>query len=130
MTYNEMRKGDVACLGRLINGPLDIGAIPEEIVKRLTDRGLARKVLGSCNITCAGQLSFRRHSFTNASRQRFAYVTRRRPVFLHEARFRTPISRARLTEFQAMRTKLDARAGRTVRLFKWLARTHLKNKLH
>jgi len=117
-----LRNSDIALLGRLNQGSLELGNIPVASLNRLTAQGLARKVLGSCNITCAGQLSFHRHSFTKASRQRFAHVTRHRPVFLHEARLRTPISRARLSEFLTMQRMLDARVSRATRLYKWLAR--------
>ncbi len=56
----ELREGDMACLSRLINGPLEIGVIPEATIKRLTSRGLVKRVLGSCEITGAGQLSYHR----------------------------------------------------------------------
>ena len=117
-----LRNSDIALLARLNRGPLELGDIPIASLNKLTALGLARKVLGSCNITSAGQLSFRRHSFTNASRQRFAHVTPRHPVFLHEARLRTPISRARLAEFLTLRRAFDARVSRAARLAKWLAR--------
>ncbi len=123
MSRVELCNGDIVLLGRLNRGLLELGDIPVDTVERLVALGLARKVLGSCRITRAGQLSFHRQSFTRVSRrQRVARVTKRHPLFLHEARLRTPLSRARLSEFLKMRRALDAHLRRATRLPHWLMR--------
>lgn len=59
----DLRKGDMACLGRLIDGPIEIGAISEKTVARLMDRGLVVQVLGCCEITGFGQLTYHRQQY-------------------------------------------------------------------
>lgn len=118
----KLRNSDIALLGRLNMGPLELGEMPAGALERLMALGLTRTVLGSCNITRAGQLSFHRRSFDNVSRQKFAYVTRRRPLFLHEARLPA--------DFSATRRALARRVSRAARLFKWLVRARLKHEHH
>lgn len=107
MSRLQLRSGDIALLGRLNRAPLEIGHIPAETLTRLTALGLVKKVLGCCEITRAGQLSYQRHQFQKVSGGRVARVTRRHPLFLHEARFRGPASRARLMDCIRQRQASD-----------------------
>jgi hypothetical protein len=118
----QLRGGDVSILRRLKDAPLEIGEVPVESLARLMSLGLVRKVLGCCEITCAGQLSFHRHQFLKASSRRVARVTRSNPLFLQEARFGAPASRTRLLEFLKMRRMLDRRIISRSRLPRWMAR--------
>ena len=109
MTRNRLRRGDVACLGRLIKGPLEIGAIPEETVERLVDRGLVVQVLGSCEITGSGQLTYHRQQFLRAPRSRSARVGRSTPLYLQHTRHSAHQPSSRLSGVHAMRRRIDAR---------------------
>jgi len=104
VTRIDLRKKDMACLGRLIKGPLEIGAIPEETVERLVDRGLVVQVLGSCEITGSGQLTYHRQQFLRAPRSRAARTRRNTPSYLQHSRHGS-----RLGGVHTMRRKLDAR---------------------
>lgn len=122
MSRIQLRSGDIALLGRLNRTPLEIGLIPAETVTRLTALGLAKKVLGCLEITRAGQLSYQRNQFLKASRGRIARVTRRHPMFLHEARFHGPVSRSSLMDFIRQRRAAESRTSYGWFVPKWLTR--------
>ncbi len=122
VTRNNLVKRDFTVLWQLGKGPREIGGLPFDSIKRLTALGLARRVLGSYEITRAGQLTYHRHHFSTASGRRIAHVTRRNPVFLHEARFRMPLSRSQLAEFLNARRKDDGRFAQAALLPGWLSR--------
>lgn len=108
MSRLHLRRGDIALLGRLNRAPLEIGHIPAETLTRLTALGLVKTVLGCCEITRAGQLTYQRHQFQKVSGGRVARVTRRHPLFLHETRFRGPANRTTLMDCIRRRRTSDA----------------------
>ena len=120
MTRTKLRKRDLACLGRLRNGPLEIGAIPGETVERLTARGLVVQVLGSCEITPTGQLTCHRQQFLRAPRSGVARVTRNNPLYLQEARHGANLRSSRLRGILAVRRRLDAHIRQATELPHWL----------
>ena len=122
MTQNELRRRDVACLGRLINGPLEIGAIPEETVERLTDRGLVVQVLGCCEITGSGQLSYHRQQFPGTPRTGRVSATRNDPLYQRSVPQGTRLLSTRLRRIFAMRHKIDARLRQAREFPHWLKR--------
>lgn len=122
MSRMQLRNGDIAVLGRLNLSPLEIGDLPVDSVARLSALGLLKKVLGCCEITRAGQLAYQRHQFVRASGGRIARVTRRHPVFLHEARFGEPASRNRLTDLLKRRRESDPRIMNASIMPRWLVR--------
>jgi hypothetical protein len=109
VTRIDLRKRDIACLGRLIRGPLEIGAIPEETVERLVDRGLVVQVLGSCEITGSGQLTYHRQQFLRAPRSRAVSARRNTPSYMQHTRHGAHQRGSRLGGVHAIRRKLDAR---------------------
>ena len=68
MTREELASGDIALLERLSNGPCEVGDVPIDELERLTALGLAKRVLGCCEITRAGQLTYCRHQFAKGLR--------------------------------------------------------------
>lgn len=120
MSRIKLRNGDIALLGRLNLGPVELGDIQAGSVERLEARGLARKVLGSCKITRAGQLTFHRHSYSKVSRRKVARVSRRQPLFLQEERLRGPFDRGRILEHLKLRRSLDSNLKRTTLFPQWL----------
>ena len=122
MSRIKLRNGDIALLGRLNLGPLELGDISADSVGRLEALGLARKVLGSCKITRAGQLTFHRQSFTRVSRRKIARVSRRHPLFLQEERLRGPLNRVRLLEYLKIRRSLDSNLRHVTLFPRWLRR--------
>lgn len=120
MSRIKLRKEDLACLGRLNTGPLEIGDIPEETVARLTARGLIVQVLGCCEITPAGQLIYHRQYFLRTPRSRVAHVTRSNPLFLQEMHHGTHPRRSRLRRMLSFPPRLDTRIRLASELPQWL----------
>lgn len=79
MSRSQLHDGEMAVLARLNRQPVELGDLPCSAVARLTELGLARKVLGSCEITRAGQLTYQRYQYRNGSMSRMA---RRSPFSL------------------------------------------------
>jgi hypothetical protein len=118
----ELREGDMACLSRLINGPLEIGVIPEATIKRLTSRGLVKRVLGSCEITGAGQLSYHRQYFPKAPRISVVSASPNDPLYQKEASRRDFRRDSRLSRVRSMRRKIDAHIRQASEFPHWLMR--------
>ena len=72
MSRIKLRSKDISLLERLYSAPLEIGNLPAESVARLSALGLVMKVLGCCEITLKGQLTYHRQHFLKASRRRIA----------------------------------------------------------
>ena len=83
MSRNQLQDGEIALLGKLNRQPLELGDLPVEAVARLTQLGLARKVLGYCEITRAGQLTYKRDHFRKHAAGR---ATRKKPLSLFSRR--------------------------------------------
>lgn len=81
MTREKLASGDIALLERLSYGPCEVGDVPVDELERLTALGLAKRVLGCCEITRAGQLTFHRHQYTRRLHGRAARVTGSDPAF-------------------------------------------------
>ncbi|GBE42209.1 MAG TPA: hypothetical protein ENH05_00485 [Rhizobiales bacterium] len=124
MSRIKLRNGDIALLGQLYQGPLELGDIPNDALERLTALGLARKVLGSCKITRTGQLTFHRQSFAKAPRRRVVQVTQRHPVFLQKQRWRRLFNWAHLSKFLKLRSARDTRMWRAARYSRGVTRSH------
>ncbi|MHA1164847.1 MAG: hypothetical protein ACTSP0_04605 [Alphaproteobacteria bacterium] len=122
MTRNELRKGDMACLGQLINGPLEIGAISEETIERLVDRGLIVQVLGCCEITSSGQLSYHRQQYPRAPRTWVVSAAHNNPLYLQETRHGARLRGSRLRGVLAIRRKIDSRIRQASEFPHWLMR--------
>ena len=118
----ELREGDMACLGRLINGPLEIGVIPEATIERLTNRGLVKRVLGSCEITGAGQLSYHRQHFPKAPRTSVVSASPNDPLYQQEASRRAFRRDSRLSRVRSIRRKIDAHIRQASEFPHWLMR--------
>lgn len=72
MSRSQLHDGEIALLGKLNRESLELGDLPHDMVERLTRLGLARKVLGYCEITRAGQLTYRRDHYRKRSLGRIA----------------------------------------------------------
>jgi hypothetical protein len=88
----------------------------------LMARGLVVQVLGSCEITSSGQLTYHRQQFLRAPRTRVARVSRDNPLFLQEMRFGVQHHGSRLSGVAALRRRLDARIRQAIGLPHWLMR--------
>ena len=107
MSRRELESGEFALLGRLNRSPLELGDLPASSVARLAALGLARKVLGFCEITRAGQLEWQRGQFRKVSRRWVARVTRHDPLFLQETRLHGPAGTSQLRDGIARRRTFD-----------------------
>lgn len=122
MSRNELNGGEIALLGRLNRRPLELGDLPQDAVARLLALGLARKVLGFCEITRTGQLAVHRNRFRKASHRRMAHVTRRNPLYLQETKYLLPGAAVGFSDSLNRRYRVE-KGKRAVGLpRKWLAR--------
>jgi len=120
VTREKLARRDIALLGRLMQGPRELGGLPYDGIERLTALGLATRVLGCCEITRAGQLNYHRHQYLRGAGGRSVRVAQKSPTFLQEAQYPAPLSRNQLFTFLSARRKKDNRVGQDTSLSEWL----------
>ena len=111
MTREKLASGDIALLERLSYGPCEVGDVPVDELERLTALGLAKRVLGCCEITRAGQLTFHRHQYTRRLHGRTFRVTGSDPALREQIAGSALQYRNQLLTFLNDRRKRDARSG-------------------
>ena len=115
MTREELASGDIALLERLNHGPCEVGDVPIDELERLTALGLAKRVLGCCEITRAGQLTYHRHQFAKGLRGHVR-VAGNESGLLRAIDLSAPQYRNQLITFLNARRQRYARSGGDVSL--------------
>jgi len=83
---SQLHDGEIALLGKLNRHPAELGDLPGESVARLIRLGLVRKVLGYCEITRAGQLTYQRDQYRKQALGPIARIAQRNPLSLFRRR--------------------------------------------